>query len=85
MTFTEGQLILFAAIWFAVGLFFATLFFLAKTNKSHFKFIKKNEDLIERNNELLEQNMRLISFNNQVLMEVRELKDGVNRINELLS
>lgn len=78
------EYLLVATVWFGVGVFFATLYFLAKNNRYHFKLIKKIEDLTERNDELIEQNMRLISFNNEVVSELNECKEMFEKIEELL-
>ena len=78
------EYLLVATVWFGVGVFFATLYFLAKNNRYHFKLIKKIDELTERNEELIEQNLRVISFNNEVVAELNECKKMFEKIEELL-
>lgn len=78
------EYLLVATVWFGIGVFATTLYFLAKNNKQHFKLIKKIDELSERNQELIEQNFRIISFNNEILDELKECKEMFKKIEELL-
>ena len=78
------EYLLVATVWFGVGVFAATLYFLARNNRFHFKLIKKIDELSERNKELIEQNMRIISFNNEVVSELKDCKEMFEKIEELL-
>ena len=78
------EYLLVATVWFGVGVFFATLYFLAKNNRYHFKLIKKIDELTERNKELIEQNLRVISFNNEAISELKDCKEMFEKIEELL-